>query len=53
MAEIKKEKAKSAERHEKRKGKDKDHGKSAKGGGAKSSNRRPSKKARDKAKSTK
>ena len=52
MAEIKKEKAKSAERHEKRK-EDKDHGKSAKGGRAKSSNRRPSKKARDKAKSTK
>lgn len=51
MAEIKKEKAKSAERHDKRKEKEgKDHGKSAKGGRAKPNNRRPSKKARDKAK---
>ncbi len=52
QAEIKKEKAKSAQRHEKRK-EGKDHGKSDKGGRAKPSNRRPSKKARDKAKSTK
>ena len=52
QAEIKKEKAKSAQRHEKRK-EGKDHGKSDKGGRAKPSNRRPSKNARDKAKSTK
>lgn len=52
QAEIKKEKAKSAQRHEKRK-EGKESGKSDKGGRAKPSNRRPSKKARDKAKSTK
>ena len=52
QAEIKKEKAKSAQRHEKRK-EGKDHGKPDKGGRAKPSNRRPSKNARDKAKSTK
>ena len=52
QAEIKKEKAKSAQRHEKRK-EGKNIGKSDKGGRAKPSNRRPSKKAHDKAKSTK